>query len=237
MVALRLDPLYPIKEELTVSLTRSRLPALIAIVLTLSLLAGCAAKQQPRTTARDKTKRGAAVGAGVGALVGALLGEGDADAILKGAAIGAGLGVGVGAYMDRQEEKIARIPGTTVERIGDRRLLVHFNSDVLFATDSAELSSQSRITLQEASKVIAEFNKTAVVVQGHTDSTGSDEHNQELSVRRAQSVYNYFIDRGVDPRRLIARGYGETQPVVSNDTPAGRQLNRRVDLLLKAKEK
>jgi outer membrane protein OmpA-like peptidoglycan-associated protein len=224
-------------EEIAMRRARSSIATLVAIVLTLSLAAGCAARKEPRTTSRDKTKRGAAVGAGVGALVGALLGEGEADDILKGAAIGAGLGAGVGAYMDRQEEKIARIPGTTVERVGKRRLLVHFNSDVLFATDSAELGSQSRITLQEAAKVIAEFDKTAVVVQGHTDSTGSDAHNQNLSVRRADAVMGYLVDRGISPARIRAKGYGETHPTATNETPEGRQLNRRVDLLLKAKEK
>lgn len=224
-------------EEKTLKLNRSRLIRLMSVVLALALSAGCAARQEPRTTSRDKTKRGAAVGAAAGAIMGAILGEGEADDILKGAAIGAGLGAGVGAYMDRQEEKIARIPGTTVERIGERRLLVHFNSDVLFATDSSDLNSQARITLQEAAKVITEFDKTAVVVQGHTDSTGSEAHNQALSERRADAVVGYLIDRGIDPARIRALGYGEMHPVASNDTSQGRQLNRRVDMLLKAKAK
>ncbi len=211
--------------------------SITALALIVALVAACAQRQQPRTTSRDKTKRGAAVGAAAGAIVGAILGEGEADDILKGAAIGAGLGAGVGAYMDRQEEEIARIPGTTVERISENRILVHFNSDVLFAVDSAELNPNSRIALNEAAKVINEFDKTAVIVQGHTDSTGTNEHNQDLSERRADSVRAYLSDRGVSAARMKSRGYGEDHPIATNDTPEGRQANRRVDLLLKAKAK
>ncbi len=217
-------------------LTR-KLVVVTACALLVSLVAACAQRQQPSTTSHDKTKRGAAVGAAAGAIVGAILGEGEADDILKGAAIGAGLGAGVGAYMDRQEEKIARIPGTTVERVSDNRILVHFNSDAFFAVDSSDLDASARISLNEAAKVIIEFDQTAVVVQGHTDSTGTAEHNQDLSVRRADSVRAYLAGRGVSDARMKSRGYGEDHPVATNDTTEGRQLNRRVDLLLKAKAK
>ncbi|MFQ5719112.1 MAG: OmpA family protein [Acidobacteriota bacterium] len=187
------------------------------------------------TTRKDKTKKGAAIGAAAGAFLGAVLGEGDADEILAGAAIGAGIGAGVGNYMDRQEEKLARIPGTTVESVGDDMLLVHFESDVLFAVDSASLNPSSRATLDDVAGVFAEFPKTAVIVQGHTDSTGSEEHNQALSERRAQSVANFLVGRSIEPKRIAAVGYGESQPVATNDTATGRHLNRRVDILLKAK--
>jgi outer membrane protein OmpA-like peptidoglycan-associated protein len=137
--------------------------------------------------------------------------------------------------MDAQQEKLARIPGTTVERVDDQTLLVHFDSDVLFAVDSSALSGSARSNLDQVSDVLNEYNKTAVVVQGHTDSTGSEQHNQELSERRASSVENYLVDRGVDPKRLAALGYGETAPVASNDTAGGRQQNRRVDIMLRAR--
>ena len=218
--------------------TRRRAAAAM-VVLMLIVVSGCAARRgddgRERTTARDKTKKGAMIGAGAGAVLGAVIGEGEADEILASAAIGAGIGAGVGAYMDAQEEKLARIPGTTVERVGDDMLLVHFESDVLFDVDSSQLDPGARASLDQAVSVFVEYPKTAIVVQGHTDSTGSESYNQELSERRAGAVRNYLISRGVDADRMAAVGFGEGQPVASNDTATGRQQNRRVDLLLKAK--
>lgn len=216
---------------------RSRTFRVAAALCLAGMIAGCAAKQQPadRTTSRDKTKKGAAIGAASGAVLGAILGEGDLDKILAGAAIGAGVGAGVGAYMDKQEEKLARIPGTTVERVGEDMLLVHFDSDVLFEVDSAVLDPASQRSLEQAAGVFLEYPKTAIISQGHTDSTGSEEHNLALSERRAKAVMNYLIGRGVDASRITAVGYGEGHPVTDNASEAGRQQNRRVDLLLKAK--
>jgi outer membrane protein OmpA-like peptidoglycan-associated protein len=211
---------------------------LCATALVAAALAGCAtvaAQREPYTTRRDKTAKGAGAGAAAGAVGAVIAGKREADEILAGAAIGAVVGGGVGAYMDAQEEKLARIPGTTVERVGDDTLLVHFDSDVLFAVDSASLTAPSRQTLEEVAAVLAEYPKTAVVVQGHTDSTGSEEHNQSLSERRAAAVRGYLVGRGVDAGRLAAVGYGEDMPVASNASAAGRQQNRRVDVLLKAR--
>ena len=211
------------------------------VCLTLVAEFGCATtgtqSTQTRTTKRDKTAKGAGIGAAAGAVVGAIIGEGKADKILAGAALGAGIGTGVGAYMDSQEEKLGHIPGTSVERVSDDLLLVHFESDVLFDIDSAILKSGARAALDEAAQVFLEYPKTAIVVQGHTDSTGTEVHNQELSERRAQAVVSYLIGRGVDPARITSVGYGEGEPIASNDTVSGRSQNRRVDLLLKAKAK
>jgi outer membrane protein OmpA-like peptidoglycan-associated protein len=213
-------------------LTLVRSIPLLALV---AMLASCASTGGSYTTKRDKTGRGAAIGAGAGAVLGAVLGEGEADEILAGAAIGAGIGAGIGAYMDAQEEKLARIPGTTVERVAKDMLLVRFDSDLLFAVDSAALSSDSLYALDDASAVLAEYPKTAVVVQGHTDSTGAEEYNEQLSLRRARAVENYLVGQGIDQGRVTSLGYGEAHPVASNDTASGRQANRRVSLLLKAK--
>jgi outer membrane protein OmpA-like peptidoglycan-associated protein len=207
-----------------------------ALLLLLALFAGCASSgRQPYQTRRDKTWKGAGAGAAVGAVGAVLAGKREADEILAGAAIGGAIGAGVGAYMDAQEEKIARIPGTTVERVDDRTLLVHFESDVLFGVDSATLDSDGRMTLEDVAGVLGEYRKTAVVVQGHTDSTGSEEHNQALSERRAKSVQNYLVTRGIDPDRIATLGFGESEPVASNDTESGRRQNRRVDIMLRAK--
>jgi outer membrane protein OmpA-like peptidoglycan-associated protein len=212
----------------------------LALLLAASLVAGCAtyrppAEREPRQTTRDKTVKGASVGAVAGATAAVLLGEREAEEILTGAAIGAAVGAGVGVYMDRQEEKLARIPGTTVERVSEDTLLVHFASDILFDVDSWALGGGARSTLDEVGSVLLEYPKTAVVIQGHTDSTGSEMHNQQLSERRADAVQNHLVARGVDPGRMSALGYGESYPVASNDSESGKQQNRRVDILLKAK--
>jgi outer membrane protein OmpA-like peptidoglycan-associated protein len=211
--------------------------AFIALFLLASLfLAGAAeAQRRERYTKRDRMWKGAGIGAAVGAAGAVIKGKREADEILAGAAIGGVVGGAIGAYMDRQQERLAHIPGTTVERVGEDTLLVHFNSDVLFDTGSATLDSDGRSTLAEVADVINEYRKTAVVVQGHTDSVGSEESNQYLSERRAGSVENYLINRGVDPDRVASVGFGEGAPVASNASPYGRRQNRRVDVLLKAK--
>lgn len=212
---------------------------LIAALLVGLLLGACATTtrepREPRTTSRDKTAKGAGIGAAAGAVAAVAMGKREADEILAGAAIGAAIGGGVGIYMDRQEEQLARIPGTTVERVGEDTLLVHFDSDVLFAVDSSTLSGGARGTLDQVASVLLEHPKTALVVQGHTDSTGTEEHNQALSERRAEAVRGYLLGRGVDATRMTAMGMGESYPLASNEDEWGQRQNRRVDLLIKAK--
>jgi outer membrane protein OmpA-like peptidoglycan-associated protein len=211
------------------------LASLAAGVAAAVLAAGCASVTSPYTTERDKTVKGAGIGAASGAAIALVKGEREADEILAGAAIGAAVGAGVGVYMDKQEERLARIPGTSVERVADNLLLVRFDSNVLFDVDSAIIGGGGQASLGEVASVLNEYPKTAVVIQGHTDSTGSEEHNQALSDRRAGAARAFLIGRGVNSGRLSAVGYGEGYPVASNDTSSGRQLNRRVDILLKAK--
>lgn len=217
----------------------------LALVSTVGLVSGACSgasgaapgttQTNPRMTSRDRTIKGAGIGAGIGALGAILQGKKEADEILAGAAIGAAVGGGVGAYMDAQQEKLARIPGTSVERVDESTLLVHFDSDILFDTNSASLSGSSRVSLDEVGGVLGEYPKTAVVVQGHTDSTGTEVHNQQLSERRATSVANYLISRGVQGNRFSTLGFGEEAPVSDNTTTSGRAQNRRVDVLLRAK--
>jgi outer membrane protein OmpA-like peptidoglycan-associated protein len=222
--------------------TRS-LAGILAVLMLASF--GCAStktadtttSQDARATKRDKTAKGAGIGAAAGAVIAAVTGERKADRILAGAAIGAGIGTGVGAYMDHQEEKLGHIPGTTVERVSDDQLLVHFESDVLFDVDSSIVKPQARGALDDAATVFQEYKKTAIIVQGHTDATGTEEHNQSLSERRAQSVVAYLTGKGIDPARMAPMGFGEGQPVADNNSTEGRAQNRRVDLLLKAKAK
>ena len=216
-------------------LINSRFAATL-LILSLSVLTGCSwfAGDTPETR-RDKTRKGAGYGAAAGAAAAILKGEREADEILAGAAIGAGIGAGVGLYMDKQEERFARIPATTVERVSRNTLLVRFDSSILFSIDSAVIAEGGKSTLDEVASILNEFPKTAVVVQGHTDSSGSEEHNQALSERRAGAVNNHLVSQGVAAGRLSSLGMGEGYPVASNSTEEGRRLNRRVEILLKAK--
>lgn len=213
----------------------------IASLLMLVLLVGCASSGAPRrerepyVTKRDRTWKGAGIGAAAGAAGAVLAGKREADEILAGAAIGAVVGGSVGAYMDRQQEKLARIPGTEVERVDEDTLLVHFENDVLFEVDSTRVDSDGRQALEEVADVLGEYDKTAVIVQGHTDATGSEEYNLDLSERRAEAVERYLVSLGVDRDRLATMGFGEESPVASNDSESGRRQNRRVDILLRAK--
>jgi len=214
----------------------------LAALLLLGLLAGCAGQRreprvpaETRVTQRDKTVKGAAIGAATGAAAAAILGARELDEILAGSAIGAGIGAGVGAYMDRQEERLVRIPGTSVERVAEDMILLRFDSDILFEVGSSMLDAAARRSLDAAADALIEQPKTAIVSQGHTDATGSEESNLSLATRRAEAVRNHLIGRGVDPGRITAIGYGEGYPVAGNDSAEGRRRNRRVDLLLKAK--
>jgi len=187
------------------------------------------------TTSHDKALKGAGIGAVAGAATAILVGKHEADQILVGGVIGAVAGAGVGAYLDAQERKITHIPGTTVERTDNDTLLVRFDSDVLFPVGSDRPAAQSLSTLGELGDVLVGYPKTAVVVQGFTDSSGPSSFNQELSERRAYAVKDILIQRGVDERRIAAIGHGESYPVASNGFAEGRRRNRRVTILLKSR--
>ncbi|GAA0738899.1 OmpA family protein [Sphingomonas japonica] len=205
--------------------------ALGALVLT------SACVTDPVTGERQISK--AAIGGIGGALGGYLLGDlvgGRRDRTEKilGAGIGGLAGAGIGAYMDKQERELRqRTAGTDIDvvRQGDD-LLLNMPAGITFAYDSANIEPRFQSTLDQVAQVLSQYNQTYVDVYGHTDSTGSDAYNQGLSERRASSVANYLTSRGVSSARLGTRGFGETQPVASNDTEAGRAENRRVEIKL-----
>lgn len=206
---------------------------IILTVVVLAMSAGCATSPDDPYA---KTKRGAAIGAAVGAAAGYfLVGDGELDEILGTAVVGAGLGAGIGLYMDKQEAALKEIEDVNVERVDEDTLRVNFDSDILFAVDSAVLSPSSMSSLDEFARVMREYPKTAILIQGYTDSTGSEAHNLQLSQRRADSVYNHLALREVGQDRMAAIGYGEGYPVADNATAAGRELNRRVSILVKGK--
>ncbi len=197
----------------------------------LALIAGCATA--PTNDPYAKTKQGAAIGAAVGAAAGFFVGDGELDEILGSAAVGAGLGAGVGLYMDKQQQELEQIEEIDVERVDAETLRVNFEGDILFTVNSAVLSPQSMASLDEFAQVMRQYPQTAILVQGYTDSTGSEEHNQALSQRRAQAVFNHLALREVEQGRMAAIGYGEGYPVADNATPEGRAQNRRVSILVK----
>ena len=205
------------------------LPAALASLL---LLGACATSPDDPYA---NTKRNAAIGAGIGALAGFFVGDGELDEILGTAAVGAGVGAGVGVYMDKQQRELEQIEEVDVERLDEETLRISFDSDILFAVDSAVLSPDAKYSLDEFAQVMRDYPQTAILIQGYTDSTGSEDHNMKLSERRARSVFNHLALREVDPDRMAAIGYGEGYPVADNTTPAGRALNRRVAILVKGK--
>ncbi|RAH37216.1 OmpA family protein [Halomonas sp. SL1] len=211
---------------------------MIAPLAAAALLVGCTTTN-PNTgeTQRSQTGTGATIGAVVGAAAGALSGDGSTsrrDRALIGAAVGAAAGGGIGAYMDKQEEQLRQSmegTGIGVERQGND-IILNMPSSVTFGFDSSELTMQARNALNDVSSVLTQYPETRVNIAGHTDSTGDASYNQRLSERRAQAVGSYLSQSGVASNRLYMNGYGENQPVASNETEAGRAQNRRVEITL-----
>lgn len=213
-----------------------------ASIAAAAMLAGCATtNSQNGQSERSNTGTGAAIGAAVGAAVGALSGDGSTsrrDRALLGAAAGAAAGGGIGAYMDRQEEALRESTegtGIGVDRRGDD-IVLDMPSKVTFGFDSSSLTANARNALDDMASVLQEYADTRVNIAGHTDSTGDADYNQRLSERRASSVGNYLARTGVSRNRLSMRGYGENQPVASNNTEQGQARNRRVEITLSAIE-
>ena len=150
------------------------------------------------------------------------------------AGLGALAGGAVGNYMDRQEAKLRtqlQNTGVSVTRVGDS-IILNMPNNVTFATNSSNISADFYAVLDSVALVINEFEKTYVDVAGHTDSTGSQDHNQQLSVARASSVARYLESQKVLPERVVTSGMGQNSPIADNDTPEGRALNRRVEIQL-----
>jgi outer membrane protein OmpA-like peptidoglycan-associated protein len=208
------------------------------IVAAAVALAGCQTTN-PYSGEQQTSKAtwGAAMGALGGALIGAATGD-DAKERRKRALIGAGAGAiaggGVGYYMDTQEAKLReqlKGTGVSVTRVGEN-IVLNMPGNITFRTGSADLNSDFLRVLDSVGLVLKEYNKTLVVIAGHTDSVGSDETNQTLSQQRAESVGKYLAGRNVASERMVITGYGESRPVASNDSDSGRSQNRRVELTL-----
>jgi len=190
-------------------------------------------------SASRKTK-GTAIGAGTGAVIGGVIGKQAGNTVLGaiiGAAVGGAAGMYIGNYMDKQAAEIEQdIAGAKVERVGEG-IKITFDSGILFDVDKANLRAAAVADLTRLATILNKYEDTNILIEGHTDATGSDEHNLQLSRSRAQSVANQLASLQVNAARFTIMGYGESQPVASNDDAGGRQMNRRVDLAIMANDK
>ncbi|PIE66837.1 MAG: hypothetical protein CSA23_07135 [Deltaproteobacteria bacterium] len=191
-------------------------------------------------TPQTNTGKGAAYGVAGGAIAGAILGqaigrdtEGTLIGAAAGAAVGAAAGAGVGQMMDRQEaemrDALAASEAAAVRREGDL-LAITLKGDVSFDLDSDVVRPGLYNELDRIARIMIKYPRTSILVEGHTDSTGSENYNQQLSQRRAVSVKNLLVRRGVPDYRINTLGHGEHRPVATNSTPEGRQMNRRVEI-------
>ena len=210
--------------------------AVIAIAVTLTAgLTSCEA-----TKNANNKQKGAVIGTSAGALLGAIIGNNvgsgknsELGAIIGGV-VGGGAGVLIGKKMDDQAKKIeTEIPGATVERV-DNGIVVTFdeNSGVYFDTSKSAINDKSQATLNKLASVFAEFPDTNILVVGHTDSSGRDDFNMSLSEKRALSVTNYLVNKGLQNSRFTTQWFGETQPKYDNSTAEGRAKNRRVNVAI-----
>jgi outer membrane protein OmpA-like peptidoglycan-associated protein len=187
----------------------------------------------------NKAQKGVLIGAGAGGVVGGVVGKAAGNTVVGaiiGAAVGGTAGGLIGRKMDKQAEEIEKIPGAEVKRVGEG-INVTFETGVLFAYDSDDLSADARKKLGDLANILNKYPDTYVLVEGHTDATGTDDYNMDLSRRRASSVASYLKTVNVKDQRIQTKWYGESQPKVSNDTEAGRAKNRRVEFAIYANEK
>jgi len=208
----------------------------ICSLLAVSMLAACATDPYTGESRVSKTAWGTGIGAAAGAGIGAL--AGGKKGALIGAGIGAATGAGTGAYMDIQARKLRQEllnTGVQVQEANGQIYLI-MPGNITFDSNDANIKPAFQPVLNSIAKVIKEYNKTMVQVNGYTDSTGSAATNNSLSLMRANSISNYLRLRGVDGNRIVANGYGSSNPIASNATAAGREQNRRVEIVLVNKQ-
>lgn len=203
----------------------------IPMLATVFVSSGCASLNKKETGAIIGGATGAAVGAAVGRANGST-----AKGAIIGAAVGGTAGAVIGHQMDQQAKEIKQnIPGAIVERVGEG-LQVTFESGLLFDYDSDVLREAARQNLATLAASLEKYPNTDLMIVGHTDATGPDAYNMTLSERRAAAASNYLAAQGVARTRLRSTGRGETEPVVTNDTEANRQKNRRVEVAIFANQ-
>jgi len=187
----------------------------------------------------SRTEKGAIIGGATGAVVGGVLGKqagNTAVGAIMGAAVGGAAGAIIGDYMDDQAEQMQQdLEGVTVERVGEGIKLT-FNSGILFDVDKADLRPAAQESLTKLAGILNKYDDTNILIEGHTDSDGTDEYNQTLSERRSSSVKSFLAQQNVMSGRMTTMGYGEAQPVADNASAGGKQANRRVEVAIMANE-
>jgi outer membrane protein OmpA-like peptidoglycan-associated protein len=203
---------------------------LFALPLFAFIMMGCNA---------TRTQKGAAIGGAAGAVGGNIIGRAAGNSTLGtiiGAVVGGGAGAIIGRDMDKQAEQIKNdIPGAKVERV-DEGIKVEFNEKILFAFSKSDLGDSAKDNLNKLVAILNKYPNTNIEIQGHTDSRGTDEYNMGLSLRRANAVRDYLASQGIAATRMTTRGFGESAPAYSNDTPEGMAQNRRVEFLITAND-
>jgi outer membrane protein OmpA-like peptidoglycan-associated protein len=208
---------------------RRHLP--IALIVVALVAAAC--------SSLSRTEKGAIIGAGAGGAIGGVIGN-QTGSTTRGAIIGAAVGGTIGAIighqMDKQAEELAQnIPGATVTRIGEG-IAVTFASGLLYDFDSDRIRAEAAQNLRNLSASLDKYPNTDLLIVGHTDAQGADSYNWDLSERRSRSAADYLAGQGVTRARLRTAGRGETEPIATNDSDAGRQQNRRVEVAIYASE-
>ncbi len=188
----------------------------------------------------SRQEKGAAIGGTAGAVIGGIIGKHNkntAAGVIIGAAVGGAAGAVIGDYMDDQAAELEQdLEGARIERVGEG-IMITFDSGILFAVNKADLSSQARENLVKMAEILNKYEDTNVLIEGHTDSDGSEQHNLELSDRRAASVKQFLAANQVMNARMSTMGYGESKPVADNGTTTGKAANRRVEVAIMANEK
>jgi len=217
----------------------------IALALVSLVLSGCIQPNDPN----KHTKQKAGIGAGLGAVAGAIIGYqadhsgGALKGALIGGAAGGALGAGAGHYMDKQQAEFEQQLSAEreanqieVERLQNENLKITMNSEVSFDFNSSRLQPAFERSLEKVADILNRYPKTSIKIIGHTDNVGSEVYNQQLSEKRSAAVGTALEGRGVAAYRISSRGRGESEPRATNDTEAGRQLNRRVEMLIVPEE-
>jgi len=212
----------------------TKLPLVVAAA-SLTFVAAC---DTTGPNQMQNTQQGALIGAGAGALLGAITNNDGSvrernQAALIGAALGAGVGAGVGNSLDRQAEELRRALRSDVGVSNNgNNLVVVLSQDLLFATNSTQVSGTSQNELRIVANSLNQYPNTTVNVIGHTDNVGDASFNQGLSERRAQAVASILRGGGVSGNRIRSIGAGENNPIASNLNASGRQMNRRVEIVI-----
>lgn len=214
---------------------KSEKTSLVAMVVVVSfvsmIMAGCAMTEAQKRTAIGSLA-GAAAGAGIGQAAG-----GHTESTLAGAGAGAVLGAMAGYmyHLHKETQALAAKNEAITTRLieAENKEIITMNNSILFSTDSAQILPGGQSNLREVARIIKQYPNTRIIIKGHTDSAGSDDYNQNLSEKRAQAVKDLLVAEGIADDRIEAIGYGESLPIASNQTPEGRQLNRRVEIEVK----